>query len=119
VDALKCALTVQQQLSAQDADAPAHVRMLFRIDIHVGDVLVQGADLLGDAVNVAARLEGLAEPGGVCVSAAVHEYVLHALPLDFEDLGPKSVKNIADPIHAFAIRPANSKVKAEPSNDPL
>jgi adenylate cyclase len=118
VYALKCAVTAQQQLAAQGADIAESERLLFRIGVHVGDVLLQGGDLLGDAVNVAARLEKLAEPGGVCISAAVHEYVRHALPLNFEDLGSKLIKNIADPIHAFSIRPANAKAKAQPPNEP-
>jgi adenylate cyclase len=77
--------------------------MRFRIGVHVGDVLVQGANLLGDGVNIAARLETLAEPGGICVSGAVRDYLGKKLPVMFTDCGEQSVKNIAEPVRAYWI----------------
>ena len=81
-------------------------RLQFRIGIHVGDVVVRGGDLLGDGVNVAARLEGLAEPGGIAISGAAHGYVRKALPLAYTDLGEQHVKNIDEPVRAYAVRAA-------------
>jgi adenylate cyclase len=91
---------------------PEERRITFRIGVHVGDVIVRGADLIGDAINIAARLQALAAPGGVCLSAVSHEYIRHVLPLNFDDLGPQSVKNIAEPIRAYSIRPAGSESQA-------
>ena len=78
--------------------------MHFRIGVHVGDVMARGGDLLGDGINVAARLQGLADPGGICVSEAAYGYIRKVLPLDFTDLGPQSVKNLHEPIRAYAIK---------------
>ena len=83
---------------------PEERHLQFRIGIHVGDVMVSGGDLLGDGVNIAARLEGLAEPGGICISAATHAYVRRTLPIGFDDLGPLEVKNIDEPVHAYRVR---------------
>src|SRR3712207_4523337 len=94
VDAVQCAVAVQKALADLDADVDPQQALRFRIGIHVGDVMVQGTDLLGDGVNIAARLEALAEPGGVCVSGEVHRHVRKALPLAFTDLGLQQVKNI-------------------------
>ena len=100
VDAVQCAVEVQKQL------APVSVGLImqFRIGVHVGDVMARGGDLLGDGINVAARLQGLADPGGICVSEAAYGYVRKVLPLDFADLGPQSVKNIHEPIRAYALK---------------
>jgi adenylate cyclase len=89
-------------------DRPAAEQMRFRIGIHVGDIIVQGDNLFGDAVNVAARLEALAEPGGICVSSTARDQIGSKLPLSFTDLGEQQVKNIAQPIKAFRIRDDNS-----------
>ena len=78
-------------------------RMHFRIGINVGDVMVKEGDIFGDGVNIAARIEGLAEPGGICISRGVHDHVMKKLPFEFEDLGEKSVKNIAQPIRVFRL----------------
>jgi adenylate cyclase len=94
VDAVKCAVAVQEALAKTNQDTP---------EVHVGDVMVRGGDLLGDGVNIAARLESLAEPGGVCISAATHEHVRKSLSLNYMDLGPQPVKNIEEPIRAFAV----------------
>jgi adenylate cyclase len=89
-------------------DRPAAEQMRFRIGIHVGDIIVQGDNLFGDAVNVAARLEALAEPGGICVSSTARDRIGSKLPLSFTDLGEQQVKNIAQPIKAYRIRDDNS-----------
>ena len=84
---------------------PEDRQVRFRIGVHVGDVMVKGGDLFGDGVNIAARLQALAEPGGVCISGDAHRHVRKTLPLVFIDLGPQQVKNIAEPVSAFASMP--------------
>jgi len=103
VDAVECAVEAQARLAEANAGLPADRRLEFRIGVHVGDVLVRDGDLFGDGVNIAARLQALAEPGGVCVSGAVHEHVRKLLPLRFRDLGPQAVKHIDDPVRAYAL----------------
>ena len=95
---------------------PEDGRLQFRIGIHVGDVVVRGGDLLGDGVNVAARLEGLAEPGGIAISGAAHGYVRKALPLAYTDLGEQVVKNIDEPVRAYALRAATPPAPATAPN---
>jgi adenylate cyclase len=104
VDAVQCGVEVQDAIAEKNADRGAGEQMRFRIGIHVGDIIVQGDNLFGDAVNVAARLEALAEPGGICVSATVRDQIGTKLPLSFADLGEQQVKNIAQPIKAYRIR---------------
>jgi adenylate cyclase len=104
VDAVACAVAVQTALAEENARMNADEHMAFRIGIHVGDVMIDGANLLGDGVNIAARLEALAEPGGICVSAAAREQVGNKLPLRFEDLGEQQVKNIPHAVRAYRVR---------------
>ncbi|MGF9758271.1 adenylate/guanylate cyclase domain-containing protein [Microvirga sp. 0TCS3.31] len=104
VDAVQCAIAVQAALAQANLDIPDERHVLFRLGVHVGDVMVQNGDLLGDGVNIAARLESLAEPGGICISEVAYGYVHKVLPLDFADLGPQSVKNIHEPIRAYALK---------------
>jgi TolB-like protein len=104
VDAVQCAIEVQEAIGKENADRPAGEQMRFRIGIHVGDIIVQGDNLFGDAVNIAARLEALAEPGGICVSGTVRDHIGTKLPVGFIDLGEQQVKNIAQPIRAYQIR---------------
>src|SRR5215204_1451250 len=104
VDAVQCAVEVQKQLAEANDGVPENRRMSFRIGVHVGDVVVRGSDLLGDGVNVAARLQGLAEPGGVCISGDAHRQVRKALPIPFTDLGSQQVKNIDEPIQVLMMR---------------
>src|SRR6266852_358192 len=104
VDAVQCAVAVQDAIAKENADRPVGEQMRFRIGIHVGDIIVQGDNLFGDAVNIAARLEALAEPGGICVSATVRDQIGTKLPLSFSDLGEQQVKNIAQPIRAYRVR---------------
>lgn len=103
VDAVQCAVTIQQKLGEVGADTPEEDRLRFRIGVHVGDVIVRGGDLFGDGVNIAARLQSLAEPGGVWLSARAHEEIEGKLPLTFEDCGEQEVKNLARPIHGYAV----------------
>jgi TolB-like protein len=112
VDALHCAIAAQAALSELNAQPEAGAPMRFRIGIHVGDVIVDGANLLGDGVNLAARLEALAEPGGICVSAAVRDHVGGNVPVAFADLGERKVKNIAQPVRAYRIGPQATGTEA-------
>ena len=103
VDAVECAVEIQEAVGKENADRSADDQMRFRIGIHVGDIIVQGDNLFGDAVNIAARLEALAEPGGICVSGTVRDHIGTKLSVEFIDLGPQQVKNIAQPIKAYRI----------------
>jgi TolB-like protein/class 3 adenylate cyclase len=103
VEAVRCAVNVQQALAECNATLPPQQRMQFRIGINLGDVMVKGADLLGDGVNVAARLEALAKPGGICLSRAIYEQVRAALPLDYQYLGEKTLKNIAQAVPVYQV----------------
>ncbi len=89
---------MQGVLRARNATLPSDRRMEFRIGVHMGDVAVEGGRIYGDGVNIAARLEGLAEAGGICISATVHEQVRNKLEVGFTDLGDQTVKNIPDPV---------------------
>ena len=104
VDAVSCAVDIQRAMRTRDAAEPESGRIEFRIGINLGDLIVEGDDLYGDGLNIAARLESLAEPGGICVSAMVHQNVKAKLDLAFEDLGEQSLKNIAEPVRAYRVR---------------
>jgi adenylate cyclase len=119
VGAIQCAVAVQERLAETSRGLPKDRRLQFRIGVHVGDVVVRGGDLLGEGVNVAARLEGLAEPGGIAISSAAHGYVRKALPLVYADLGEQHVKNLDEPLHAYAVRPAVTRTPTLPSARPL
>jgi TolB-like protein len=103
VDAVECAVAVQAVMAERNKGVPEDRRMLFRIGINLGDILIEGEDILGDGVNVAARLEGIAEPGGICLSSSAYEQVHSKVPVDFTDLGEQTLKNIARPIRAYAV----------------
>ena len=103
VETVQCAVEIQEQMAERNAQAPAHRRIDFRIGINLGDVIVERDDIYGDGVNIAARLEGLAEPGGICASRSVFEQIRNRLDLDAVDLGDLTVKNIAEPVHAYRI----------------
>jgi class 3 adenylate cyclase len=104
VDAVDCATKIQQAIAATNADEPPERRMVFRIGIHVGDVMVKDGDIFGDSVNIAARLEAMAEPGGICVSLGVRDHLRNKGIVAFEDMGEHSLKNIAQPIQVFRVR---------------
>jgi class 3 adenylate cyclase/TolB-like protein/Flp pilus assembly protein TadD len=115
VEAVRCATEMQQAIELLEAESPEDQRMHFRIGINVGDVMIQGDDLIGDGVNVAARLQGLAEPGGICISGTVYEQIKNKLALACDDLGDRIVKNIADPVRVHRIRvgrPAAPRLKS-------
>jgi adenylate cyclase len=104
VDALRCATEVQVAMADRNTAVPADSRIEFRVGINVGDIVVEDGDIFGDGVNVAARLEALAEPGGICVSARVQEDAAGKLDLAFEDIGEPELKNIARPVRVFRVR---------------
>src|SRR6187399_3401815 len=103
VDAVRCAVDVQRGMTARNQGISPDRRLDFRIGINVGDIIIDGDDIFGDGVNVAARLEALADPGGVCVSRVVRDQVLDKLSFTFEDLGAQQVKNIARPVDVFRV----------------
>src|SRR6266568_4267919 len=103
VDAVRCALDVQRGMAERNADVPQEKRIEFRIGINVGDIMIDRGDIFGDGVNVAARLEGLAEPGGICVSGRVQEDVRGKLDIPFEDAGEQQLKNIARPVRVYRV----------------
>ena len=105
VDAVRCAVEVQRGMAERNTGTPPESRIEFRIGINLGDVIAEAKDIYGDGVNVAARLEALAEPGGVLVSNTVYDHVRDRLPFTFEDLGEQQVKNIARPVRVYALRP--------------
>lgn len=103
VDAVTAAVKAQRELAQRDAELPADQKLQFRIGINLGEIIVDRDDIFGDGVNVAARLEALADPGGVCISGMVHRQVAGKLDVGFEGMGAHAVKNIADPVHAFRV----------------
>ncbi len=105
VDAVRCAVEMQRGMAERNAGIAAAERIDFRIGVNLGDVIVEEHDIFGDGVNVAARLEALAEPGGICISGTVRDHIGDRLPYAFEDLGEQSVKNIARPVRVYAFRP--------------
>ena len=113
VDAVRCAVEVQQGMVQRNADVPKDRRIEFRVGINIGDIIVEGKDIYGDGVNVAARLEGLAEPGGICISRTVRNQVRDKLPYAFEDMGEHSVKNITRPVRVFRIEIGQEKSSKE------
>ncbi|WP_068955326.1 adenylate/guanylate cyclase domain-containing protein [Pararhizobium polonicum] len=104
LSAIDCAVEIQGAMAADNAELPEDEHLMFRIGINVGDVIVQDGDVFGDTVNVAARLEPVAEPGGICISRAVRDHIRKQRHLSFEDLGFLQVKNIAHPVSAFRVR---------------
>src|SRR5712675_329091 len=102
-EALSCAIDFQQRMARRNRDMPAARALLFRIGLNLGDVIVEDGDIFGDGVNVAARLETMAEPGGICISRSVRDQVLDRVALVFEDLGEQQVKNIARPLHVYRV----------------
>jgi len=112
VDAVRCAVAVQQAMPERNTSVAAEGRIELRIGINLGDVIVEGDDLYSDGVNVAARIEALAEAGGVFVSNTVHDHVRDRLPFAFEDLGEQQVKNIARPVRVYRVHDTGADVKS-------
>jgi adenylate cyclase len=106
LDAVRCAVETQRTMLDRDADVAEDRSIKFRIGVNLGDIIAEGSDIFGDGVNVAARLEGLAEPGGVCISRMVRDQIRDKLAYPFEDLGEQTVKNIARPVRAYALSAA-------------
>src|SRR5437868_7744853 len=108
VDAVRCAVAVQQAMAERNAVDPPDRRIEFRVGINLGDVIFDGDDLFGDGVNIAARLEGLAEPGGICVSEDAFRQVRGKIEAEFADIGERSLKNIARPLRVYRVGPAST-----------
>jgi adenylate cyclase len=104
VDAVRCAVDIQRQMAEQNAGTEEQPRLEFRIGINVGDIVIDGDDIHGDGVNVAARLEALAEPGGIYVSSSVHDQVRDKVDFSFDDIGEQQLKNIARPVRTYKVR---------------
>jgi adenylate cyclase len=118
VEAVRCAAAIQREIARRNGELPEPRRMLLRIGVNLGDVMVGGDNLFGDGVNVAARLEAEAQPGGICISGAVHDQIRNKVDLDFHDLGERALKNIGYPVRVFGVRrddATGSGPRAEPS----
>jgi TolB-like protein/class 3 adenylate cyclase/Tfp pilus assembly protein PilF len=103
VAAVECAIRMQQQMTERNAGVPEAKRILYRVGVNLGDVLIEGEDILGDGVNIAARLEGVCEPGGICISGSAYDHVRGRIEAEFVDLGDQALKNIARPVRAHAL----------------
>lgn len=119
VEAVRCAIDIQESLRTRNLAYPASRQMNYRIGITVGDVVERDGDLLGDGVNIAARLESLAPAGGICISQAVHEQVANKLSVPFSDIGEQQVKNIPTPVHAFIVGMAGGATQQGPLRSKL
>ena len=117
VDAVRCATEIQNGMAEGNAEIAAKKRIEFRIGIHQGDIVAEDGDIFGDGVNIAARLEGLADPGGICASARIQEDVAGKLDLRFEDMGEQNLKNIARPVRVYRVRLL--KIERTPTGSPL
>jgi len=114
VAAVECAIAIQKQMVERNAGIPEGKRILYRIGINLGDVLIDGEDILGDGVNIAARLEGIAEPGGICISGSAYDQVRGRIDAVFTDLGEQSLKNIARPVRAYALNTGSAGAATAP-----
>ena len=104
VAAVECAVAIQKLMAERNADAPEAKRIVYRIGVNLGDVLIEGDDILGEGVNIAARLEGICEPGGVLISSTAYDHVRGKIDVQFVDLGEKALKNIARPVRVYAVK---------------
>ena len=118
VDAARCAVEVQRSMAVQNADVPQDIRIEFRIGIHIGDIIIDENDIFGDGVNIAARLEGIAEPGGICISDDAHRQIRGKIEIAFDDIGEQTLKNIVEPMRAWHIRFAGETTPAIRSSPP-
>src|SRR5271155_418809 len=103
VDAIRCAAEVQRGMANGNSGVPEAKRIEFRIGIHVGDIIIDDNDIFGDGVNIAARLEGIAEPGGICISDDAQRQIRGKVDIAFDDMGPQALKNIAEPMRAWRL----------------
>ena len=120
VDAARCAVEVQREMAQQNVGVPSELRIEFRIGIHVGDIIIDDNDIFGDGVNIAARLEGIAKPGGVCISDDAHRQIRGKVDIPFDDLGEQTLKNIAEPMRAWHMRLTSETAPAiQSSSSPI
>jgi adenylate cyclase len=121
VNAMQCAVDLQQGMAAANAEQPEERHIVLRIGVNLGDVMVEGGDLYGDGVNIAARLEGIAEPGGILVSGTAYDHAKNNIKVGFDDLGPQALKNISQPVRAYRVAgtPAVSVTAPKPATDNL
>ena len=117
VNAVQCAIDLQQSFNSANGDLPEERRIVLRLGVNLGDVMVEGGDLYGDGINIAARLQALAEPGGILLSATAHDHVKNKLRIGFDDLGPQALKNLAEPVRAFRVA-GTSAVAIAPAKAP-
>src|ERR1700755_1346492 len=106
VNAVRCAVEVQRGMATSNVDIPETKRIEFRIGIHVGDIIIDDNDIFGDGVNIAARLEGIADPGGICISDDAHRQIRGKTEIAYDDMGHQSLKNITEPMRAWRARRA-------------
>src|SRR5258708_1116095 len=116
VDAVRCAVEVQRDMANGNIDVPETKRIEFRIGVHVGDIIIDDNDIFGDGVNIAARLEGISEPGGICISDDAHRQIRGKVDFAFDDLGSQELKNIPPPIRIWRMRHTDKAAGAEPAN---
>ena len=119
VNAVACAFEIQSAMSTRNIDIPPERRIEFRVGVNLGDVIVEGDDIYGDGVNVAARLEGIAKPGGIAISGSVRDHIGNRLDLQFQDLGDQVLKNIANPVRAYSIVPGSSAAGSNGEDRPV
>ncbi|RXH41620.1 adenylate/guanylate cyclase domain-containing protein [Bradyrhizobium zhanjiangense] len=119
IEAVECAVEVQRAMQGRNEDVPADHRIEFRVGVNLGDIIIDGDDIYGDGVNVAARLEALAEANGICVSRVVHDQVRDKLDLVFEDLGERQLKNIARPVHVFRVPAPATELRTQSASPAL
>ena len=118
VAAVECAIAIQKMMAARNASLPEAKRILYRVGVNLGDILIEGDDILGDGVNVAARLEGICVPGGVCLSGSAYDQVRGRIAAEFVDRGEQALKNIAQPVRAYALTPTGIAAAKEVSAAP-
>lgn len=103
VNAVQCAVELQEAMASANADQPQDRRIVLRVGVNLGDLMVEGSDLYGESVNIAVRLESIVEPGGILVSGTAYDYVRNKIKVGFDDLGPQTLKNIAEPVRAYRV----------------
>ena len=118
VDATRCAVQVQLGMAARNADFAPDTRLVFRIGIHVGDIIIDDNDIFGDGVNIAARLQGIADPGGICISEDAHRQIRGKVETVFNDIGLQALKNIAEPMRAWLAKPGSPNTMPVPDIAP-
>src|SRR5213082_215011 len=121
VEAVACAVAVQRRMAERNAGMPEEQRIVFRVGVNLGDIIVEGDDIHGDGVNVAARLEGISEPGGICISATAYDQVRGKISVEFTDCGEQRLKNIERPIRAYSVgtsRTNSARVAAQQASPP-